>query len=142
VVLPTREEINVHDSLDERCACDHFLGKTLREAEELFRRNSLYYQEDLIFMGPVAFRFYVEAAFRYLESADAIGDSDMVSCLASILEFRLRDEPAELAPIAKILVSRCGCVMRHYDRFEVDPEVYGDVRGRWIALSEALTQLK
>lgn len=39
--LPTCREINVYDSLDERSACEHFLGKTLEEAEALFRENSL-----------------------------------------------------------------------------------------------------
>lgn len=57
--LPTRQDINVHDSLDERSACEHFLGKSLLEAETLFRENSLYYQEDLMFMGASAFRFYL-----------------------------------------------------------------------------------
>jgi hypothetical protein len=43
--LPTREEINVFDSLDERAACDHFLNKTLDEAEALFRENAIYFLE-------------------------------------------------------------------------------------------------
>lgn len=41
--LPSRDEINVHDSLDERSACDSFLGKTLEQAEALFHENSLDY---------------------------------------------------------------------------------------------------
>ena len=55
--IPTANDINVHGSLDEEVACDHFLGKTLDEAEALFRANSLYYQEDLMWMGPRAFVF-------------------------------------------------------------------------------------
>jgi hypothetical protein len=43
MALPTRDDINVHDSLDERSACEHFFGKTLEGAETLFRENSLYY---------------------------------------------------------------------------------------------------
>ena len=31
--LPTKDEINVHESLDEISACEHFLNKTLEEAE-------------------------------------------------------------------------------------------------------------
>ena len=49
--LPTHQDINAFDSLDEQTACKHFLGKSLTEAEALFAENSLYYQEDLMFMG-------------------------------------------------------------------------------------------
>ncbi len=59
--LPTAAEINVYDSLDERYACKNFLGKNLGEAEELFRENALHYSEDLEWMGPVAFRYYIRA---------------------------------------------------------------------------------
>ena len=39
--LPTAEEINVFDSLDERHAVEVFLGKDLEQAEALFRENFL-----------------------------------------------------------------------------------------------------
>jgi hypothetical protein len=55
---PTREEINVYDSLDERVAVERFLGKNLEEAEALFGENLCRYTEDLMWMGPVAFRYY------------------------------------------------------------------------------------
>jgi len=38
--IPSREDINVYGSLDERVACEHFLGKNLDEAEALFSRTS------------------------------------------------------------------------------------------------------
>lgn len=104
--LPTRQEINVYDSLDERSACEHFLGKTLEEAEALFRENSLYYQEDLMFMGASAFRFYVQAAINYIQSESAIGDGAIISCFASILEHRLEHEPQALAPVIPQLLCR------------------------------------
>jgi hypothetical protein len=64
--LPTAEEI-ANDSLDGRYAIKHFLGKTLAEAEELFAEGCahgipLTYTEDLYFMEPVGFRFYIRAA--------------------------------------------------------------------------------
>ena len=37
MTLPTRQEINPYDDLDGRVACEHFLGKSLNEAEALFR---------------------------------------------------------------------------------------------------------
>lgn len=61
VTLPTAEELNPYDDLDGRVACRHFLGKSLAEAEALFRENEIYYQEDLMWMGAKAFCFYVQA---------------------------------------------------------------------------------
>ena len=76
--LPTLADINVHDSLDERSAVEHFFGQDLLQAEVLFRENFLYYQEDLMWMGPRAFCFYVDAAIAYLLSPAASGDSDAI----------------------------------------------------------------
>ena len=67
--LPTAREINpIPTDLDGKCAEKHFLGKTLDEAETLFREASIIYQEDLMFMGAPAFRFYVQAAISYIQS--------------------------------------------------------------------------
>jgi hypothetical protein len=61
MALPSREDINGFDSLDERVACAHFRGKALDAAEALFRENSAYFEEDLPWMRSTAFRFHVEA---------------------------------------------------------------------------------
>src|ERR671921_640189 len=92
--LPTGDEINVFDSLDERTAVQHFLGKDLKQAEALFRENFLAYQEDLMWMGPMAFRFYVPAAIDYLLSEEADHDADAVNSFCTLIEFRLDHEPA------------------------------------------------
>ena len=134
MTLPTAKEIDPYDSLDGRAACKNFHGKNLDEAEALFRENSLHYQEDLMWMGPVAFRFYVTAAIRYIQSEAAIGDSDIINCFAGLLEFRLEHESAELAPVARQLAAICGYIVEHYERFDLQPEIYGDVRGRFQVL--------
>ncbi|MHC5114005.1 MAG: hypothetical protein ACYTGP_06205 [Planctomycetota bacterium] len=139
--LPGASEINPFDYLDGRIAALHFLGKSLEQAEALFRENSIYYQEDLLFMGPIAFRYYVPAAVNYIRSDAARGDSDMVSCLASILEHRLRYESVELAPVASSLTAACHYVVEHYGRFDLDAEIYGDVRSRYHALEQAFRSL-
>lgn len=142
MTLPTREEINVYDSLDERAAwCMDFLGKTVEQAEALFHKNSAYYQEGLMWMGPIAFRYYLHAAIRYIQSEPALGDSDMVNCFTGLLEFRLEHESAELMPVAKDLVSICAYIVEHYDRFDLAPEIYGDVRARVQTLQQAFARM-
>ena len=124
--LPTREDIDVFGSLDEKGACKNFLGKTLAQAEEMFRANALYYQEDLMWMGPVAFKFYLPAATRYLASDAAHDDSDGVSALLKTIRFRAGDEDFSTAhhEVNQLI----DVVMLHYPKFDIDESIYGDLR--------------
>lgn len=140
--LPTREEINVHDDLDGRVACKNFFGKTLEEAEGLFRENSLYYGEDLLWMGPVAFRFYVQAAIRFIRSDHGAFQSDFINGLRSTLSFRLEQEPLEeLTPIAEQLAAICQYIVEYWAKFDADGQIYGNLRDRYVALQQTFTQL-
>ena len=69
MTLPTRQEINPHDDLDGRVVCKHFFGKSLDEAEALFRENDIYCESDLMWMGAPAFRFYLPAVFQFVHHA-------------------------------------------------------------------------
>jgi hypothetical protein len=122
MTLPSRQDINVYDSLDERSACQHFLGKGLDEAEALFRESWFSSQEDLMFMGISAFRFYVQAAIRFIKSDAAAGDSDIVSCFGMILEHRLEYESAEMVAVADQLASICEYVLERREQFGITPE--------------------
>ena len=140
--LPTRDEINVYDSLDERWACQQFLGKSLSEAGELFREDALSAFEDLMWMGPVAFRFYLAAGIDYLQSELASGNAGAVNAFTGMLEFRLEFEPVELRPVIPRLVSICQYILQNWDRYVGDsPEVYADVRQRCQALPQAFARM-
>jgi hypothetical protein len=136
--LPTAREINpIPEDLDGQCAEQNFLGKSLEEAEALFRESSITYQEDLMYMGSTAFRFYVQAAISYIQSKSATGDSDIIAGFAGILECRLESESQELLSIAEQLASICAYIIEQYDRFDLTPEIYGDLRPRFQALQQA-----
>ncbi len=124
--IPTASDINVHDSLDERSACKHFLGKNLEQAEELFRRNALYYQEDLMWMGPVAFRFYVPAFIQYIRSDYSQGDADAINCFHGLIRFWTDHYRFEVMPVVELLASAFSYVLSDYEKFNVS-KVYGDL---------------
>jgi hypothetical protein len=130
---PSAKQINVNDSLDEQLACKHFLCKTVEQAELLFRENALYYQEALGWMGPVAFRYYIFAFIRYVQSEHSAGDADAVSCIAGILEQRI-EKARDVSSIAGALSDACRYVLEHYDRFDIKPNIYGDLRPRYKSL--------
>lgn len=83
--LPSLEEINIYDSLDERLAAEQFLGKSIPEAVGLFREHSNTCTDYLCQMGPYARLFYLEAYLQYLASEDSRGDTCAANGLPSVV---------------------------------------------------------
>lgn len=131
---PTSDEINVFDSLDERSAVENFLGKDLEQARALFSENFLRYQEDLMWMGPIAFRYYVLAAIHYLLSKDAAHNADAASSFCGLIEFRLDYEADEIASIGPIIREGVFGILKDFDRYGCERTIYGDVAERYRAL--------
>ncbi len=137
--LPAKDEINVHNSLDEITACEHFCNKTLLEAEELFRENSSYYQEDLMWMGPRAFNFYLQSVINYLESDYSAGDDHFIDCLYEIFVFRSKEKEFLLAiDNVNWLIDY---VINNYKKFDIDKYVYGDLLGKYRQLQSEFKKL-
>ncbi|MBX3184896.1 MAG: hypothetical protein KIT72_16370 [Polyangiaceae bacterium] len=134
--VPTEGEINVHGSLDEIVARDHFLNKSIDEGEALFRDNSAYYQEDLMWMGPRAFAFYLQSAFNYMKSDDATGDDHFVACILDVISFRRQEQEFVLAhDCAMELIAY---VIDHIDKFAVDHDIYGNLLQKYEHLRSQL----
>jgi hypothetical protein len=134
--IPTAEEISVFGSLDEGHACAHFLGKNVSEAQALFADKaitSLTYLEDLMWMGPVAFRYYVAAAIAHLQSESSKGDFDFLNGFAGTLEFRAEHYANELRPVAKSLNSACRFALQRLESAKLDA-LDGDLPSRYEAL--------
>jgi hypothetical protein len=53
----------------------------------------------------------------------------------------LEHESAELVPIADQLASICGYMIEHYERFDLKPEIFGDVCARFKTLHQAFLRL-
>ncbi len=136
--LPTASDIDESGSPDARVACKHFLGKTLDQAEAMFRDNALYYHEDLMWMGPVAFDFYVEAALRYLESDDTSGTA--LDSFAAVLEFRLEQDQTDFMPVAERLVRLCRRVEADAERLTATPEIAAELTARYRKLLNTFTR--
>jgi hypothetical protein len=83
-----------------------------------------------MWMGPVAFRFYVPAAICYLQSESSKGDSDAINCFIGLLEFRWEHEPGEILPIASELAAALIYVVENCDKYDINFEIDGDLRQR------------
>jgi hypothetical protein len=137
--LPTAQELNPHDDLDGRCARDHFLGKSVEAAEALIREHPLYYQSDLMHMGPIAFRYYLPAIAQFVRSDEA--DSDFVAHFSSTLDWRFKYQMQELTPVARQVADLCGYIVQEWPRFENAEGVYGDIRATYVRLADACSKL-
>ncbi|MBX3356721.1 MAG: hypothetical protein KF724_13585 [Phycisphaeraceae bacterium] len=78
----------MYGDLDEQRACRHLLRKSIQEAAGMLEDNFLRYQEDYMWMGPVAFCYYVDAMIGYITTT---GDAEELRIYHSICEFRLND---------------------------------------------------
>lgn len=139
--IPQREDIVTCGSLDEETACRHFLGKTMDEVVEMFNEASGIYQEDLMWMGLSAFTYYVKAAVKYIESDASKDDSEMAHCFIGLLEFRLEWEGELLAVSAADLLEGCSYLLEHYIKFNLDADIYGNLRPRLLKIIEQLHAL-
>ena len=138
--LPTAKDINPFGDLDGICAEEHFLGKTLEEAEVLFHTPEIYC-EDLMWMGAPAFRFYVFAAINCIKSDADVDFSILLSSLACTFEHLFEFSRADLKSIARLLAAACRNVVDHYERFNVDFQWYGDLRPRYAELELRFLEL-
>lgn len=143
--LPTREEI-ADDRLDGFYAIKHFHGKSLAEAEEMFAeaartRNPLTLTEDLSWMEPIGFRFYIQAAIRFALSESAAGESLLIDGLAGTISLWHEHHSGELIPCARLLAEFCGTVVQQFDRYDADPEIFVGLREEYQRLAGTFARL-
>jgi hypothetical protein len=142
MTTPTAIEINpIPECLDGKCAVKHFEGKSVDQATKLFEDNGLYFSGDLRWMGPVGFKFYFKAALAYLKSVKSHGDSDFLNSMIGILESRLFGEYNDLEVTKGGIddyVEFCSYALNNYDAYDLDQNIYGDLRPNLQSLSEKL----
>ena len=140
--LPSDTEINPHPGCrSAERAVKFFSGKTLEEAEGLFRKDSLSRTESLMLMGPAGFVFYFPAALHYLKSPRSYGDSSFASAMTGLLEWRILGEYEDYDQIRSArteMIEFCDRLIERYDFYGVDIDIYGDLRPRLEKLLDKL----
>ncbi|HEY5705212.1 MAG TPA: hypothetical protein VIS96_06535 [Terrimicrobiaceae bacterium] len=129
--LPTQSDFGDISELDIGYAWKMFGGKTADEAYDLFRENAFSRQEDLMWMGAHAFIYYFPAAAKYLMSSDASGDSDGVSSIASLLDYRLEHDLDSIRPVSEVVITLCDYVVKNLPMYEANEEIYGNLKARY-----------
>jgi hypothetical protein len=99
------------------------------------------YQEDLMFMGIRAFRFYLPAAVDYITSSQGSTDRDVANCLLSVAEHRLEYDSPAIRDVLPHILRFADHLLAHYDGFAFDPDIYGDLRLRVNAIRQTCAEL-
>jgi len=126
--LPTRDDISPSNELqlDERSAVRNFLGKDLNQAVGLFSNNLFRHAENLMWMGPRAFQFYYRAFSDYIRTNNPSETDDAVGWFISIIDFQLK-QGAFPDEFKRLVIDDCDFCIKNYERFEIDPNIYGNL---------------
>ncbi len=127
--IPSKSNWGVieNNNLDAEWAFKHFAGKSLTEAEEMFRENALYYQEDLISMPPIAFNYYAPVFAKYIFSDNAKEDSDGASSfLHMIIELLKDNRSLTTNETERTLLAAAQIVASKQDFYDADIDIYGE----------------
>jgi len=124
--------------LDEADAREQFAGKSFAEALEIFRtQGALMRSEDLSYMPPVPFRYYMlvfkayvlELGKREIEERDLLDDPwSAAGSFLNLVEMKLRSELNFIAPIMDDLLPAVEFVAMNQQKYFANREIYGDFR--------------
>jgi hypothetical protein len=140
--LPTQADFDPwNGDPDAMSSWKHFGGLSLGEAWEVFATNPGALQEDFMFMGPVAFRYYSPVLDRHLREADPEAEGD--DCQAWIIGESFAGQVKTLNGASNEFVeevrSLCGFMLQNSERFALfQPRDQRRLEKVW---GEALTAL-
>ena len=139
---------NPYGDLDIKKAKEHFFGKTLEEAEELFVENALYYQEDILFMPSIPFRYYVHAYMNYLLDKRSKGDTEAASCFLMVIKCKMglhEDTPCTVWSYIRETVFHVWLYLLGLGKSLKEPDYQSDqddVRAVWLCIKETIEHIR
>lgn len=125
-------------ALDTEYAYGNFAGKSFEDAIQLFKQNAIHYQEDVMWMPRICFRFYAHAYIAYLMSDDSKEDSDGASCFFGLAEFRADDIRAG-QDLTSSFEDCLAILAQRQDFYDADVDIYGSFEER---AQSALSKLR
>ena len=138
LILPTEKDFG--GCLDAKCAWKHFGGLDLNSAYKLFCENPLYYQEDFMFMGIVAFQFYFPVVDRFLRDSRNLEADGLAWILAKAICMQL-ESPVGASLLNKI-ESLCNYVRTHLPEYSELPVEMEEIGSAWAEVERRIAKLK
>lgn len=137
--VPSEEEWgNYKEDLDRKYAHKMFSGKSHEQVISRFEDNIIEAVDELRFMPPIPFRYYMLALRNYMVSKLVLANpmvSDAASCFLRLVAEKLRETPNFIFPIIGDLMPAIEYVATNQKLFDADIDIYGD-------FAEKLTEIK
>jgi hypothetical protein len=131
--IPTKEDWWTEtDDMDTDYAYRRFFGKSIDQGMDYFHEAVLGAAEDINWMPPVPFRFYIRAYTKFLLEAPieqgADIDSEYSNGASSFLRLvlnKLEEAPEIILPIMDELMVTCEHVAANQAGFDASEDIYG-----------------
>lgn len=127
--LPSKEDIN-DGTLDGDYAERNFYGKNIHEAAQLFFESSEYYAADFLGMKDKGFVFYFPSVEPYLLSDESDNDSECISLLLLVIDFKIKYRPAAIDEISDVILRILIYILNNLEKFDMLDELWGDCPGK------------
>jgi hypothetical protein len=111
--------------LDQSDAHRVFSGKTVQEVRHEFAMHPIERADNLRFMPPVPFQYYICAFKDFLLSSDSKGHGDAASSYLRLLEDKLTNDPAIVMAVMPSLLPSVDSIAERQAFYEADEDIYG-----------------
>lgn len=103
-LLPLWKDFCPFETLDEKSAAEHLLGKTIEEARAVIQDAPESLLEDFMWMGSDAFLYYFPALLDYFREDVQLDWDNLFSSLATSVLFRIDETPEDIYPFKDALL--------------------------------------
>jgi len=139
--LPTKKDFDPGNGcLDAQHAWKQFGGLDLEQAYTKFCENAQFYQEDFMFMGPKAFRFYFPVVDRFLRREREPWEFDDSQAWILGKAIRLQLEQCKDDSLLKAIGELCQYVRAHLSTFATDGSEQQEIKAAWLEVESQLAE--
>ena len=114
--------------LDKDHARKMFFGKSIADTQQMFATHPIERCEDLQFMPPVPFQYYIHGLKNFLLSNAAKGNPDAASCYLGLIQNKLECDPGTILPVMASLLPSVATVAQRQPFYDAPVSIYGDFR--------------
>jgi len=139
--LPSKQDFDPwNGNLDALCAWKNFGGLDLDKAYQRFCENPGYYQEDFMFMGPKAFKFYFPVVDRFLRREREPWEFDDSQAWILGRAMHLQVEEGLDDELLKGIGDLCQHVRSNLSKYAIDENEQAEIGAAWLEVESQLAK--
>jgi len=135
---------NYQDDLDQDYAHQIFAGRDLHQVMSAFARSSIERAEDLRFMPPIPFQYYIFSFCDFVTSSEVftlnegMDASDAASCFLNLIIYKLEHQKSDIQPVINEVMPFVEQVALNQSQYDADSDIYGDFKEKLLLIRRLL----